>query len=128
MRRARHQQGSSQRAKRKRSGETVWVFRWREVQMDETKRYRKAVIGTVADYKTEHDNWFPTGTQTRIGLQDRNRRNFQQNDKRELGSRRRWRSWIAMGVSSLGSHKRARLPIDIARVLKEIWYKNEQIQ
>lgn len=55
MRRARHQQGSLQREKRKRSGETVWVFRWREVQMDGTKRYRKAVIGTVADYKTESD-------------------------------------------------------------------------
>lgn len=28
MRRARHQQGSLQREKRKRTGETVWVFRW----------------------------------------------------------------------------------------------------
>lgn len=55
MRRARHQQGSLQREKRKRSGETVWVFRWREVQLDGTKRYRKAVIGTVTDYKTESE-------------------------------------------------------------------------
>lgn len=55
MRRARHQQGSLQREKRQRSGETVWVFRWREVQMDGTKKYRKAVIGTVSEYKTESD-------------------------------------------------------------------------
>ena len=55
MRRARHQKGSLQKEKRKRSGETVWVFRWREVQMDGTKRYRKAVIGTLADYKTESE-------------------------------------------------------------------------
>ncbi len=47
--------GSLQREKRKRSGETVWFFRWREVQMNGTKRYRKAAIGTVADYKTESD-------------------------------------------------------------------------
>ena len=35
------------------SGETVWVFRWYEVQLDGTKSYRKAVIGSVSDYKTE---------------------------------------------------------------------------
>jgi integrase len=52
MKRARHQKGSLQRTKRK-SGESVWVFRWYEVQLDGTKRYRKAVIGTVGDYKTE---------------------------------------------------------------------------
>lgn len=55
MRRARHQQGSLQREKRQRSGETVWVFRWREVQMDGTKKYRKAVIGTVSEYRTESE-------------------------------------------------------------------------
>ena len=48
MRRARHQQGSLQREKRKRTGETVWIFRWYEVQLDGTKNYRKAVIGTVS--------------------------------------------------------------------------------
>jgi integrase len=53
MRRARHQQGSLQREKRKKSGETVWVFRWYEIQLDGTKKYRKAVIGTVKEYKTE---------------------------------------------------------------------------
>ena len=55
MRRARHQQGSLQREKRKRSGEIVWTFRWREVQMDGTKKYRKAVIGTVSEYRTASD-------------------------------------------------------------------------
>jgi integrase len=52
MRRARHQKGSLQRVKRK-SGESVWIFRWYEVQLDGTKCYRKAVIGSVSDYKTE---------------------------------------------------------------------------
>jgi integrase len=55
MRRARHQKGSLQREKRQRSGETVWVFRWYEIQLDGTKKYRKAVIGTVSEYKTESD-------------------------------------------------------------------------
>ena len=55
MRRARHQQGSLQREKRTRSGEIVWTFRWREVQMDGTKKYRKAVIGTVSEYRTASD-------------------------------------------------------------------------
>lgn len=53
MRRVRHQQGSLQREKRKRTGETVWIFRWYEVQLDGTKKYRKAVIGTVGEFKTE---------------------------------------------------------------------------
>lgn len=52
MRRARHQKGSLQRAKRK-SGDAVWIFCWYEVQLDGTKRYRKAVIGSVQEYKTE---------------------------------------------------------------------------
>ncbi len=52
MRRARHQKGSLQRVKRK-SGESVWIFRWYEVQLDGTKSYRKAVIGSVSEYKTE---------------------------------------------------------------------------
>jgi integrase len=55
MRRARHQKGSLQREKRRKSGETVWVFRWYEIQLDGTKKYRKAVIGTVSEYKTESD-------------------------------------------------------------------------
>jgi hypothetical protein len=52
MRRARHQKGSLQRVKRK-SGESVWIFRWYEVQLDGTKCYRKAVLGSVSEYKTE---------------------------------------------------------------------------
>jgi hypothetical protein len=54
MRRARHQKGSLQRVKR-RSGEVVWIFRWYEIQLDGSKRYRKSVIGSVDDYKTESD-------------------------------------------------------------------------
>jgi integrase len=42
-----------QKEKRKRTGETVWVFRWYEVQLDGTKKYRKAVIGAVSEYRTE---------------------------------------------------------------------------
>jgi integrase len=42
-----------QKEKRKRTGETVWVFRWYEVQLDGTKKYRKVVIGTVSEYRTE---------------------------------------------------------------------------
>ena len=52
MRRARHQTGSLQRVKRK-LGEAVWIFRWYEVQLDGTKRYRKSVIGSVLEYKTQ---------------------------------------------------------------------------
>ena len=52
MRRARHQKGSLQRVKRK-SGESVWIFRWYEVQLDGTKCYHKAVIGSISEYKTE---------------------------------------------------------------------------
>jgi integrase len=42
-----------QKEKRSRTGVTVWVFRWYEVQLDGSKKYRKAVIGTVSEYKTE---------------------------------------------------------------------------
>jgi integrase len=31
----------------------AWVFRWYETQIDGSKKYRKAVVGTVEDYKTE---------------------------------------------------------------------------
>ena len=54
FRRARHQKGSLQRAKRK-SGESVWIFRWYEIQPDGAKRYRKVVVGTVDELKTESD-------------------------------------------------------------------------
>ena len=52
FRRARHQKGSLQRAKRK-SGQDVWIFRWYEIQTDGSKRYRKVVLGTVEEYTTE---------------------------------------------------------------------------
>lgn len=54
FRRARHQQGSLQRVKRK-SGATVWEFRWRETQIDGSRRYRKIVVGSVEELKTESD-------------------------------------------------------------------------
>ena len=31
----------------------MWVFRWYEVQLDGSKKYRKAVIGTTSEFKTE---------------------------------------------------------------------------
>ncbi len=52
FRRARHQKGSLQRVRRK-SGENVWVFRWYEIQPDGMKKYRKAVVGTVSEFKSE---------------------------------------------------------------------------
>ena len=54
FRRARHQQGSLQRVRRK-SGETVWEFRWRETQIDGRRKYRKIVVGRVEEIKTESD-------------------------------------------------------------------------
>ena len=54
FRRARYQKGSLQRVKRK-QGPAVWIFRWYEVQADGRKAYRKTVIGTVEEYKTERD-------------------------------------------------------------------------
>lgn len=54
FRRARHQKGSLQRVKRKK-GQDVWIFRWYEIQPDGTKKYRKVVVGTVEEFKTETD-------------------------------------------------------------------------
>ena len=54
FRRARHQKGSLQRVKRQ-SGQNVWIFRWYEIQLDGSKRYRKVVVGTVEEFKTESD-------------------------------------------------------------------------
>ena len=54
FRRARHQEGSLQRVKRK-SGQKVWIFRWYEIQPDGSKRYRKVVVGTAEEFKTESD-------------------------------------------------------------------------
>ena len=52
FRRARHQNGSLQCVKRK-SGESVWIFRWRETQIDGSRKYRKVVVGTVEEFPTE---------------------------------------------------------------------------
>jgi len=54
FRRARHQKGSLQRVKRK-SGQNVWIFRWYEIQPDGSKRYRKVVVGSVDEFRTESD-------------------------------------------------------------------------
>ncbi len=43
---ARYQQGSVQREKR-RSGPDVWVFRWHETGTDGESKYRKAIVATV---------------------------------------------------------------------------------
>ena len=52
LRRARHQRGSLKRVRRK-SGETVWVFRWYETEIDGSKKYRKVVVGSAEEFKTE---------------------------------------------------------------------------
>lgn len=51
-RRARYQRGSLQCVRRK-SGPAVWQFRWYETQGDGSKKYRKAVLGSVEQFKTE---------------------------------------------------------------------------
>ncbi len=53
--RARYQNGSIKREKRK-HGPAVWTFRWRESTPDGSTR-RKAVIGTVEQYRTKADAW-----------------------------------------------------------------------
>jgi integrase len=52
FKRARHQQGSLQCVKRK-TGKTVWEFRWYEPTTNGDTVYRKKVIGTTEEYKTE---------------------------------------------------------------------------
>jgi hypothetical protein len=74
FRRARHQQGSLQRLKRK-SGQSVWIFRWYEIQLDGTKKHRKAVVGTVEEFKTEADTrpGVPIAVRTAIQSPERGR-------------------------------------------------------
>lgn len=50
MRRTRYQKGSLKLAERK-TGK-VWEFRWREVQIDGTKRRKNVVVGTVEELPT----------------------------------------------------------------------------
>jgi len=52
LRRARHQNGSLQRVKR-RTGPDVWIFLWYETDINGRRKRRKAVIGTVEQYPTE---------------------------------------------------------------------------
>lgn len=52
MRRARYQRGSLRRIRRK-DGTTVWVYRWRETQIDSTRKRRAIIVGAVEDYPTE---------------------------------------------------------------------------
>ena len=52
--RARHQKGSLTKIKRK-GGFLVWLFRWREMQPDGTRRPRNIVVGPVSELRTESD-------------------------------------------------------------------------
>ena len=52
MRRACYQRGSLRRIRRK-DGTTVWVYRWRETQIDSTRKRRAIIVGAVEDYPTE---------------------------------------------------------------------------
>ena len=52
FRRTRHQQGSLQCVRRK-NGQTVWVFRWYEPTANGGTVYRKKVIGTIDEFRTE---------------------------------------------------------------------------
>lgn len=52
MRRARYQRGSLRQIRRK-DGATVWVYRWRETQIDSTRRRRAIIVGSVEDYPSE---------------------------------------------------------------------------
>jgi len=60
FRRTRYQQGSLQRVKRKR-GPDCWAFRWYELDGAGRRQYRKAVVGTVEQYRTE------SSAQTAVG-------------------------------------------------------------
>jgi integrase len=54
--RARYQHGSIKREKRK-HGAAVWTLRWRESNPDGSTTRRKAVIGTIEQYRTKADAW-----------------------------------------------------------------------
>ena len=54
FRRTRYQQGSLQRVERK-FGPAVWIFRWRETQIDGSRKNRNVLIGTVDEFKTESE-------------------------------------------------------------------------
>src|SRR5690349_16500389 len=50
--RIRYQHGCIAREARK-AGPDVWIFRWREINAEGRKVNRKAVVGTVEQYRTE---------------------------------------------------------------------------
>ena len=52
MRHACYQRGSLRRIRRK-DGTTVWVYRWRETQIDSTRKRRAIIVGSIDDYPTE---------------------------------------------------------------------------
>src|SRR5690349_14841118 len=52
FKRERYQKGCVTREERK-SGPDVWIFRWRELDINGRKVNRKAVIGTAEEYRTE---------------------------------------------------------------------------
>lgn len=54
--RAKYQHGSIKREKRK-HGPAVWALRWRESNPDGSTTRRKAVIGTVEQYRSKADAW-----------------------------------------------------------------------
>ena len=56
MTRARYQQGSLKRIRRK-GGRHVWVFRWRETDPDGKQKPRKIVVGSTDDLRTKDAAW-----------------------------------------------------------------------
>lgn len=48
----RYQQGSIRRIARK-NGPDVWVFRWRSIHADDSRKENNRVIGTLLDYRTK---------------------------------------------------------------------------
>jgi integrase len=54
--RTRYQKGSLTKVKRK-GGQQVWVFRWRENRPDGTRRPRKLVVGSLIDFPNERRAW-----------------------------------------------------------------------
>ncbi len=54
FKRTRYQQGCLTREKRK-TGPSVWVYRWRESGPDGSRINRKVVVGTTKEYRTESE-------------------------------------------------------------------------
>ena len=54
FKRARYQRGCISREERC-NGPDVWIYRWRETQLDGRRTNRKAVVGTVEEYSTKSE-------------------------------------------------------------------------